>query len=192
MFYSYYKKYAKYLGRRECLKYYYMQHILHINSNIPWPVHMTSRVTAWQNIKKADGLDKPTFLGAPVGCVIGAKNGIILGKNIWVGPHVSIISRNHSFTDYSQYDNRGPIEIGDNVWIGCNATILPGVKIADHTVIAAGAVVSKSITEPNTLWAGVPAKKIKDIGEYEGNMDCAEIELEPLSSCIIRKLKSKK
>ena len=52
-----------------------------------------------------------------------------------------------------------PIRIGSDVWIGCNVVVLKGVNIGDGAIVAAGAVVTKSIL-PNEIWAGVPAKKI--------------------------------
>ena len=52
--------------------------------------------------------------------------------------------------------------IGNNVYIGPGAKIIGEVTIADGVCIGAGAVVTKSITEPNTTWGGVPAKKISD------------------------------
>ena len=55
-----------------------------------------------------------------------------------------------------------PITIGNDVWIGGNSTILPGVTIGDGAVVAAGAVVTKDV-EPNTIVGGVPAKVIKKI-----------------------------
>lgn len=55
-----------------------------------------------------------------------------------------------------------PIYIGKNVWIGAHATILPGVKVGDGAIIAAGAVVTKDVTA-NTIVGGVPAKEIKKI-----------------------------
>jgi acetyltransferase-like isoleucine patch superfamily enzyme len=55
-----------------------------------------------------------------------------------------------------------PIVIGEYVWIGANATILPGVEIGDNAIIAAGAVVTKHVPE-NAVVAGVPAKVIKMI-----------------------------
>ncbi len=57
-----------------------------------------------------------------------------------------------------------PIRIDDNVWIGANATILPGVRIASGCVIAAGAVLTKS-TEPDGIYLGVPARR----GQERGN-----------------------
>ncbi|WP_289960211.1 acyltransferase [Faecalibaculum rodentium] len=56
-----------------------------------------------------------------------------------------------------------PIVIGDNVWIGTNATICAGVMIAPNTIIAAGAVVNKNLTEEYCIYGGVPAKKIKEL-----------------------------
>lgn len=52
--------------------------------------------------------------------------------------------------------------IGNNVFIGSGAKIIGNIEIADNVAIGAGAVVVKSITEPGTSWAGVPAKKVSD------------------------------
>lgn len=57
-----------------------------------------------------------------------------------------------------------PVTIGNDVWIGGNVTILPGVTIGDRAVIAAGAVVTKDIPA-NTVAGGVPAKVIKELPE---------------------------
>lgn len=57
----------------------------------------------------------------------------------------------------------GKIEIGNNVFIGANATVMPGVKIGNNCVVAAGAVLTRSIPD-GEIWGGVPAKKI---GLYE-------------------------
>lgn len=59
----------------------------------------------------------------------------------------------------------GPITIGDNVYIGWNAIIMPNVQIGNNCVIGAGAVVTKSIPD-NSVVAGVPAKVIETIDEY--------------------------
>ena len=55
-----------------------------------------------------------------------------------------------------------PITVGKNVWIGSHATILSGVTIGDNSVVAAGAVVTKSVPA-NTVVAGVPARIVKTI-----------------------------
>ena len=55
-----------------------------------------------------------------------------------------------------------PIKVEDGAWIGAGAMILPGCTVAQGCVVAAGAVVIRSC-EPNGLYAGVPAKRIKDL-----------------------------
>ncbi len=66
---------------------------------------------------------------------------------------------NHPWA-YSEIRNNRPVEIGNDVWIGANVVILPGVKIGDGAVIAAGAVVTRDV-EPYAIVGGVPAKIIK-------------------------------
>lgn len=68
-------------------------------------------------------------------------------------------------------DKFGPIKIGNNVHIGINSIIMPGVTIGDDVIIGCGAVVTKDI--PNgEIWGGVPARKIKTLEEYfEKNSD---------------------
>lgn len=58
--------------------------------------------------------------------------------------------------------DRRPVVIGRGCWIGARATILPGVRVGDGCVVASGAIVNKDC-EPNSLYAGVPARKIKTI-----------------------------
>ena len=62
-------------------------------------------------------------------------------------------------------DSIGRITIGNNVYVGTNAIILPGVTIGDNAIIGAGAIVTKDVP-PNVVVAGVPAKKIKTLEEY--------------------------
>ncbi|MDL2305398.1 acyltransferase, partial [Bacteroides sp. OttesenSCG-928-D19] len=72
---------------------------------------------------------------------------------------------NHNFEDVNiPIDEQGvdtlPVVIEDDVWIGANAVILPGVTVGKHSVIAAGSVVSRSVP-PYSVCAGIPAKVIK-------------------------------
>ena len=55
----------------------------------------------------------------------------------------------------------GSIELGNHVWCAVNTTVLKNVKIADNCVIATGSIVTKSCTEPNSIYGGAPAKLIK-------------------------------
>ena len=97
---------------------------------------------------------------------------IIVGNKVMFGPNVVLISGNHRTDLIGKYmidvkiedklpENDQDIIIEDDVWIGANSLILKGVKISTGCVIAAGSVVTKS-TEPYCIYAGVPAKKIKD------------------------------
>ena len=97
---------------------------------------------------------------------ISCFGGVTLGDNVSIGHGTSIISTNHGFSDplvpiKFQPVTATSVVIGSNVWIGAKVTILPGVRIPDGTVIAAGAVVTRSIKQPNMIIAGVPARVIK-------------------------------
>lgn len=97
------------------------------------------------------------------GCCFQDQGGIIIGDGALIGHHVVLATLNHVLAPSRRQDLLpSPIEIGRNVWIGANATILPGVKIGDNTVVAAGAVVTKDLP-PDVVAAGVPAKVIKNI-----------------------------
>ena len=61
--------------------------------------------------------------------------------------------------------SQAPVTIGDNVWVAANATILPGVKIGEGAVIAAGAVVTEDIPA-NVMAAGIPARVIKQLQTF--------------------------
>lgn len=67
--------------------------------------------------------------------------------------------------EHPDIDIFGPIDIGSNVFIGVNAVLLPGVRIGDNSVVAAGAVVSRDVPS-GTIVGGVPAKPICTVDEY--------------------------
>ncbi|MGT2715838.1 DapH/DapD/GlmU-related protein [Streptococcus respiraculi] len=97
------------------------------------------------------------------GCKFQDQGGITIGDRTLVGHNVVIATLNHSF-EVAKRGNLVPaaVSIGQDVWIGANATICPGVKIGDGAVIAAGAVVTKDVA-PGTVVGGVPAKVLKEI-----------------------------
>ncbi len=99
-------------------------------------------------------------------CVLSCPGGLDIGDNVSIGHHTSILTTEHSFDDpdlpiRNQPVQFRPVKIGCNIWIGAKVMILAGVTIADGTVIGAGSVVTKSIAEPDTIVAGVPARFIK-------------------------------
>lgn len=155
-----------YIGLKNIITYFFFQRILRINSHVPWPVHISSIVTRPEKIERASWCPYPGYMP---GCYIQATNGIRIGENVRMGPGIKLISANHNIYNYEIHDKEKPIVIGDNCWIGANAIVLPGVEIGDHTIIAAGAVVTKSFPEGNCIIGGVPAKVIKKIGGYKSS-----------------------
>jgi len=147
------------------VKIFLIQKVIGINRSVPWPVHWSSKVSAPSMIDR--GTRCP---GLSSGCHIDGRNGIIFGRNVWVGPRVSIISMNHGVNDYNRYIESDPIVIGDNCWLAANAVILPEVELGPHTIVAAGAVVTKSFKEGNQVIAGVPAKVVKKLDNYRGDL----------------------
>lgn len=106
-------------------------------------------------------IGKRVFINA--GCHFQDQGGITIGDDCQIGHNVVLATLNHGFAPNerkSMYP--ASIVIGKNVWIGSNASILPGVTIGDNAIIAAGAVVTKNVEE-NTIVGGVPAKFIKMI-----------------------------
>ena len=102
---------------------------------------------------------------------IGIHNTIIgpvcIGNHVNLAQGITVTALNHNFEDKTKrIDEQGittkPVIIGDDVWIGADAVILPGVTIGKHCVVAAGAVVTKDVPD-NTIVGGVPAKEIKKI-----------------------------
>ena len=96
---------------------------------------------------------------------LGGAGGLEIGDDCIIGQYLSCHPENHNFQDPEtlirlQGVNRKGISIGKNCWIGSKVTILDGVKIGDNCVIAAGAVVTKSMAA-NSIIGGVPAKVIK-------------------------------
>lgn len=100
-----------------------------------------------------------------VNCYFMDGGKISLGDNVFVGPFTGLYTASHPL-DY-QRRNQGleqalPITIGNNVWLGANVNVMPGVTIGDGAVIAGGSVVSKDIPA-NVVAAGVPCRVIKTI-----------------------------
>lgn len=110
-------------------------------------------------------------LGANVyinaGFLIDGSGLVEIGNNVRIGPRVSIITGDHEITaDPSARASHNvsyhPCSIGNGVWIGAGAIILPKVNIAGGCVVGAGAVVTKS-TDPNGLYLGIPARRARDL-----------------------------
>lgn len=99
-------------------------------------------------------------------CTILDMAEVRIGNHCLIGPNVGIYTAGHNINPIGRH-NTGfaePITIGDNVWIGGHCAIIGGVEIGNHSIIAAGSVVTKNVPA-NTIFAGNPAKKLKDIDE---------------------------
>lgn len=98
-------------------------------------------------------------------CVIGGQGGLSIGSYVMIGNNSTIITANHGFSlpevpMIRQKLDISPVAVGDDVWIGANVVILPGVKIGQGAVIGAGSIVTKDV-EPYAIVAGNPAKLIR-------------------------------
>ena len=156
----------KRIGAKNALLYFFMQRVLRINAHVPWPVHWSSVVLNPERIQLHGYRPCP---GYSPGQYIQAIHGITIGKNVRMGPGVMLISANHDLCDYEKHLPADPIVIGDNVWLGAGAKVLAGVQIGNHVVVGAGAVVTKDVPD-NCLIAGIPARIVKELPNYCGDM----------------------
>ncbi len=127
--------------------------IIHESTSVFTP----SYINYGKNIK----IGKNVFIN--FNCTFLDLGGIIIEDNVLIAPNVSLLSEAHPI----EPENRqslvpGLVHIKKNVWIGANATILPGVTIGENSIVASGAVVAKNVPD-NTLVGGVPAKTIKTL-----------------------------
>lgn len=133
-------------------------------------------LTAW----RTDGCLSKPFLKIGQNCAFGAYNHItcanklIIGDYCLTGKWVTITDNSHGETDYDSLcmppgkrpvTSKGPVIIGNNVWIGDKATILPGVTIGDGVVVAANAVVTKDVPAYSVV-GGNPARILKTFHEF--------------------------
>lgn len=104
-------------------------------------------------------------------CHIAAINLIQIGNNVLIGSKVLIIDHSHGVGNLKELNvapldrqlfSKGPVVIGNNVWIGEGVAILPGVSIGDNSIIGANSVVCKDVPK-NVIFAGNPAKKIREM-----------------------------
>ncbi len=129
-------------------------------------------LTAWDNYKGQTFTPEIRIgNGSSIrrGSHISAINKIIIGNNLLTGPYVLITDHSHGCSCYEELDTRpndrplyskGAIIIGNNVWIGEKASIMPGVSIGDGAIIAANSVVTHDVPAYSVA-AGCPAKVIK-------------------------------
>lgn len=147
----------------------WLQKLCGFNRHVPWPVSPFIAIDDPKNII-FDNDDMQNFWH--FGCYYSNRDGgkIEIGKGTWIAPNVGIITTNHDLRDPDTHLPPRDVKIGRRCWIGMNAVILPGVELADGTVVGAGSVVTTSFSEGNCVIGGVPAKRIKSSQEIFGNL----------------------
>ena len=116
-------------------------------------------ITPGRNLVVEDGVD----LAKDV--LITTSGGVYIGARALIGYRTQIISANHSIPPIGEPfpisgDVLAKVVIGNDVWIGANCVITPGVTIGEGAIVAAGSVVTKDVV-PNSIVGGVPAKLIR-------------------------------
>ncbi len=101
------------------------------------------------------------------GCLLDGRKFVIrIGDDVSIGPEASILTLGHDPQSPDFEDRGGDVLIGDRVWIGYRALVLPGVTIGEGAVVGAGSVVTKDV-DPYSIVAGNPARKL---GKRNGNL----------------------
>lgn len=158
------------------------QIIYHLTNFLRWDITKKVRGKYYSHLLSFAGSDlriaenvvifNPKMVSIGDNCYLGTgvqlyawNERIIIGNNVLIAAGVKMITRKHKFTSMDvPISNQGytnaPILIGDNVWIGFQVIILPGVKIGENSIIGAGAVITHDV-ERNTIVAGVPARPIQ-------------------------------
>ena len=96
-------------------------------------------------------------------CTFFGRGGIEIGDDVFIGPKCNLITINHDVNPDNRSATYGkPIKIEDKVWLGINATVLPGVTLGYGCIVGANSVVTKDVP-PMTIVAGNPARIIKKI-----------------------------
>lgn len=132
-------------------------------------------VLMFEKCGKGVNIEHGAFLASGKGIEIGDNSGIgincritgplSIGNDVMMAPGVNIVTQNHEISDTDipmrlQTADKKKVTICDDVWIGVNALILPGITIGKGSVVAGGAVVTKDV-EPYAIVGGNPAKIIR-------------------------------
>ena len=142
------------------------QHI-HVGKNTIFLPHLF--LTAWGEYDDSIKISIGDYCSIGAYCHISAYNKVSIGNHVLIGKWVSIVDNDHGETNKEslmipplerELVSKGPIVIGNHVWIGDKVTILSGVTIGNNSVIAANSVITKDVP-PFSVVAGNPGKVIK-------------------------------
>lgn len=102
--------------------------------------------------------------GIGINCLVTGS--AVIGNNVMMGPECILYSRNHAHgsitvpMNIQGFEQEKPVRIGDDVWLGARAMILPGVTVGSHCIIGAGAVVTKDVPDYAVV-GGNPARILR-------------------------------
>lgn len=116
-------------------------------------IHMGARFYDPRNIK----IGEDTIIGETV--VLDGRDKLEIGNHVGFGSEVMVYNSKHDIDDEQFSPVNGPVKIGDYVYVGPRAMIMPGVKVGRGAVVAAGAIVTKDVP-PFSIVAGIPAQVI--------------------------------
>lgn len=138
---------------------HFVRKIFYLASGIDMPFDSTIHIGA--NFFKPSNITigHDTIIGDH--CFMDGRAPLKIGNHVGIASQVLIYNDEHDINSPDYGNSFGPVEIGDYVFIGPRAIILPNIKIGKGAVVAAGAIVTKDIPEFE-IWGGVPAKKISD------------------------------
>ncbi len=125
------------------------------------PTHYDLRVSPLVRVDHPINVHRGTGGCIGQGSFLQGPGQINIGDDVWIGPNVGIITSNHDLLDLSRDTSPQDVKIDDHCWIGMNAVILPGVHLGPHTVVGAGAVVTRSFPDGHCVMVGNPSKAIR-------------------------------
>lgn len=150
-------------GYKWALKSIIHRNILRLEPPLPWPAGPTCRISDPKRITfHPDDLNN---FQSPGTYIQNFKAHIYIGKGSYIGPNVGLITANHKPENLDEHEDGEDVVIGEKCWIGMNSVILPGVVLGNNTIVAAGAVVTKSFPQGNLIIGGTPARIIKKTGQ---------------------------
>lgn len=162
--------------------YYVHEHVVwraNIHAAEDARIHATASIRNAQNVY----VGKNSHINHLCCVWAGENSKIVLGDNLLMGPGVGIFSSNHSMIKGQpmtfQERREASIVIGDDVWLGAHSIITAGTHIADGVIVAAGAVVTHSITQEDVIVGGIPAKII---GERPSGAEVDEVNMKGLDT----------
>lgn|SRR5690606_2652897 len=155
--------------------FYHLPHSRYIGFMNTWRIWYVSRILKIMSYDKRSIIEPNVYLSNGVGTRIGRNCRInenvfiqqaIIGDDVLIAPNCAILSVSHNhqnvdipIVDQGDSEPNPPI-IGNNVWLGRNVVVMPGIKIGDGAIVGAGAVVTKDIP-PYVIVGGVPARIIR-------------------------------